>query len=49
MMDTWEKGKTPMNDLLVVREYLYVLRDDFSGVPQKRQVEFRIDLVPVWL
>lgn len=30
----------------VVREYPDILPEDFPGVPPKRQVNFRIDMVP---
>nr|GFA92994.1 hypothetical protein [Tanacetum cinerariifolium] len=39
------KGKR-LEDVPVVREFLDVFPEDLPGIPQTRQVEFRIDLVP---
>ena len=46
IMDTREEGKEIMSDVPVVREYPDVFPEDLHGIPPKRQVEFRIDLVP---
>ena len=32
--------------ILVVRDYLDVFPDELPGMPPKREVEFRIDLIP---
>ncbi|CAH1425483.1 unnamed protein product [Lactuca virosa] len=45
-MDTRDKGKATVDDVLVVREYPDVFPEDLPGIPSERQVEFRIDLVP---
>ncbi|GJR31625.1 putative reverse transcriptase domain-containing protein [Tanacetum coccineum] len=34
------------SDISVVRDFIDVFPEDFSGLPPQRQVEFRIDLVP---
>lgn len=41
-----EKDVPRMEDILVVRDFPDVFPDDLPGVPSKREVEFRIDLVP---
>ena len=35
-----------MGDVPVVREFADVFPEELSGIPLKRQVEFRINLVP---
>nr|GEX63897.1 putative reverse transcriptase domain, ribonuclease H-like domain, aspartic peptidase domain protein [Tanacetum cinerariifolium] len=35
-------------DVLTVRDFLEVFPEDLPGLPPMRQVEFQIDLVPVW-
>ena len=45
-MDTQDKGKVTMDDVPIVRDYPDVFPNDLPGVPSKRQVEFRIDLIP---
>ena len=44
-MDTWNKGKTTVDDVSIMREYPDVFPKDFPGVPPESQVEFRIDLL----
>nr|KAJ0205103.1 hypothetical protein LSAT_V11C500241070 [Lactuca sativa] len=46
VMDTWDKGKVTIDDVLVVREYPDGFPEDLPGIPLEKQVEFRIDLVP---
>ena len=46
VMDTHDKGKATVDDVLVVRDYLDLFLEDLPRVPPDRQVEFRIDLVP---
>ena len=45
VIDSWEIGKATMDDVRIVPEYPNVFLEDLLGVPPKRQVEFRIDLV----
>ncbi|GJR61896.1 putative reverse transcriptase domain-containing protein, partial [Tanacetum coccineum] len=35
-----------LSDISVVRDFVDIFPEDFSGLPPQRQVEFRIDLVP---
>ncbi|GKD78273.1 hypothetical protein Tco_1340894, partial [Tanacetum coccineum] len=35
-----------LKDVPIVRDFLKVFPEDLSGIPQVRQVEFQIDLVP---
>ena len=44
-METGKKG-TLMDEILVVREFHDVFRDDIVGLPPDREVEFTIDLIP---
>ena len=48
VVDTWvvEKGSISISDVLVVCDFSDVFRKELPGVPPKRQVEFRIDLIP---
>ena len=46
VMDTQDKGKATVDDVPIVRDYPYVFLEDFPRVPPKRQVDFRIDIVP---
>ena len=45
-MDTREAGEATVRDVPVVRDYPDVFPDELPGIPQERQVEFMIDLVP---
>nr|GEU30508.1 hypothetical protein [Tanacetum cinerariifolium] len=38
--------KKSVTDVLIVNEFLNVFPEDLTGIPPKRQVEFRIDLIP---
>lgn len=46
IVDAREKGKVAVDDVPVVRDYPDVFPKDLPGIPPKRQVEFRIDLIP---
>ncbi|GKB62884.1 hypothetical protein Tco_0919070 [Tanacetum coccineum] len=35
-----------LEDIHIIREFLGVFPKDLSGLPQSREVEFRIDLIP---
>jgi hypothetical protein len=41
-----EKKKLTIDEVPIVQEYPEVFPEDLHGVPQNRQVEFTIDLVP---
>lgn len=43
VIDT-KKEKTAMTDIIMVRDFPDVFKDDLPGLPPKRKVEFRIDL-----
>ena len=45
VVETWKEG-TLVDEIPVVREFPYVFPDDIVGLPQKREVEFTIDLIP---
>ena len=45
IVDTRDKGKAIVDDILIVREYPNMFPKDLPGVPPERQVEIRIDLV----
>ncbi|GJS75059.1 putative reverse transcriptase domain-containing protein, partial [Tanacetum coccineum] len=38
--------KKSVKDVLVINEFLDVFPEDLPGIPPKRQVKFRIDLIP---
>ncbi|GJR47833.1 putative reverse transcriptase domain-containing protein [Tanacetum coccineum] len=42
-----KEDEPKLSDISMVREFIDVFPEDLSGLPQQRQVEFRIDLVPV--
>nr|GEX89077.1 putative reverse transcriptase domain-containing protein [Tanacetum cinerariifolium] len=42
-----EKYEKRLEDVPVIRNFAVVFTDDLPGLPQPRQVEFKIDLVPV--
>lgn len=46
MSGTRVEGKMTVDDVPIVRDYLDVFPEDFSGVTHERQVVFWIDLVP---
>ena len=48
VMDTWVATERPssITEVPIVCEFLDVFPEELPGVPPKRQVEFRIDLVP---
>ncbi|GJY01697.1 putative reverse transcriptase domain-containing protein [Tanacetum coccineum] len=41
-----KEDEPKLSDISMVREFIDVFPEDLSGLPQQRQVEFRIDLVP---
>ncbi|XP_035842167.1 uncharacterized protein LOC110924480 [Helianthus annuus] len=41
-----DKGSLRIEDVPVVREYAGVFPEDLPGIPPKREVEFRIELIP---
>ncbi|GJX78546.1 putative reverse transcriptase domain-containing protein [Tanacetum coccineum] len=41
-----KEDEPKLSNISVVREFEDVFREDFSGLPPQRQVEFRIDLIP---
>jgi hypothetical protein len=41
-----EKTTKKLEDIPIVREYPEVFPDDLTTMPPKRDIEFRIDLVP---
>ena len=45
-MDAREKGKTTVDDVPVVQDFLDVFPEDLPGIPPEWQVDFRIDLIP---
>ena len=45
VMDTRDKGKATMDDVLIVRDYPDIFPQYLPGVPPERQVEFRINPV----
>ena len=44
--DTWDEGKIFIKDVTIFQDFPDVFPKDFSGLPPKRQLKFRIDLVP---
>ena len=47
MVDTWVRKEVFVLDVPIVREFPDVFQEELPGVPPKRHVEFRIDLVPM--
>ena len=47
VVDKQDRDQPSVSEVPVVREFADVFPEELPGVPPERQVEFRIDLVPV--